>query len=197
MHLTEVKVAAPPSEPGARVSKGSRAAETLGSSRPDEWQERLKGVVADRRVPVHLVGAGNPFRGDDAAGLEIVGMLRRRLGAAPAPGMRIHSASLLPERILTKISRKRGRIVVFDAVEASKRPGEIVFCRMSETKHGFFATHNVPLKLLPGLAGREDDIFLVGIQPASMDVREGLTEEVQRSVKKVASVVTEGVEARV
>jgi hydrogenase maturation protease len=103
---------------------------------------------------------------------------------------------MTPERILTKISSKRGNIVVFDAVEASREPGEIIFCKMAETKYGFFVTHNLPLKLIPGLSTREDDVYLVGIQPASIEVGEGLTDRVDRSVREVIAAVTEGVAGR-
>jgi hydrogenase maturation protease len=197
LDVSEVEVVAQaPGGPVVEDSRGAQATETLGFSRPHEWQERLKGIMADGHVPLHLVGAGNRLRADDAAGLEIVYELRSRLGAAPTRGIRIHPVSVMPERILTKISSKRGRIMVFDAVEASKEPGEVVLCRMAETRYGFFVTHNVPLKLIPGLSAREDDVYLVGIQPASLDVGEGLTDRVSRSVREVVAIVTEGVLGR-
>jgi hydrogenase maturation protease len=102
----------------------------------------------------------------------------------------------MPERVLSNISSKAGSIVIFDAVEASKEPGEVVFCKLADTKYGFFGTHNVPLKLIPGLSARDDDVHLVGVQPASLDVGEGLTDTVQRSVQEVITTVTEGVARR-
>jgi hydrogenase maturation protease len=98
-----------------------------------------------------------------------------------------------PERLLSRLASEPGRIVVFDAVDASKSPGEIVCARLSDTKYGFFATHNVPLRLVPGLAGRRDEVFLVGVQPQSLEVGEGLTDVVQRSVERLVAVVVEAV----
>ena len=166
------------------------------SASTEDWRESLRATIGDGREPVHLMGVGNELRTDDAAGLEIVSSLRRRLGAEPAPGVRIYASTPVPERLLSKLASAGGRVVVFDSVEASARPGEVVFRRMADTKYGFFGTHNIPLKLVPGLEGRLKDIFLVGVQPASLEVGSGLSETVQESVREIVGVVTEGVKRR-
>ncbi len=162
----------------------------------DSWRERLREAVSERPVPLHMVGAGNTLRTDDGAGIEIISKLRSRLGPAPVPGLEIHDAAQPAERLISRLSAEPGRIMVFDAVEASKAPGEVVFCRLSDTKYGFFATHNVPMKLIPGVAARERDIYLVGVQPSSLEVGEGLTEAVRASVEEVVSIVARGVGER-
>jgi hydrogenase maturation protease len=153
-------------------------------------------TISDRRSPVHLMGVGNELRRDDAVGLEIASSLRRELGASPAPGVKIHPSTLVPERLLSKLASAGGRIVVFDAVEASARPGEIVFRPMADTKYGFFGTHNIPLKLIPGLEGHIGNVFLVGVQPASLEVGSGLSGAVRESVRDIVGVVAEGVAQR-
>ncbi len=136
------------------------------------------------------------MRTDDGAGIEIVSRLRSLLGPAPAPGLRIYSTTRSTERLLSRLSAEPGRMMVFDAVEASRAPGEVVFRRLSDTKYGFFATHNVPMRLIPGVAAREDDIYLVGVQPLSLEVGEGLSDAVRASVEEVVSTVARGVEER-
>jgi len=156
----------------------------------------LREAIADPRRRVHLMGAGNELRTDDAVGLEIVSSLRSRLGGSPAPGVKIYAGSPMPERLLARLASKEGRIVVFDAVEASGTPGEVVFRSMGDTKYGFFGTHNIPLRLVPGLTARLGDVFLVGVQPGSLEVGLGLTSEVRESVKAIVGVVAEGVAGR-
>lgn len=160
-----------------------------------QWQRSLEETLTTSRGPVNLIGVGNRLRTDDGAGLEIISSLRSLLGPAPAPGLKVHAPSLMPERLLFKLSSEAGRIIVFDAVEAAKEPGEVVFSRLADTKYGFFATHNVPLRLIPGLAARETDVFVVGVQPKSLEVGEGLTDTVRTSVRQVVAVVAEAVEA--
>jgi len=161
-----------------------------------DWRERLRETIADSRRPVHFVGVGNELKTDDAAGLEIASALRSRLGTSPAPGVRIHSCTPMPERLLSKLASGEGRIVVFDAVEASAKPGDIVFLPMADTKYGFFGTHNIPLKLVPGLGVRLGEFYLVGVQPASLEIGEGLSEKVRESVNEIVAVVAEGVAER-
>jgi len=170
--------------------------EASGSSGASNWRRSLRETVADGRKPVHLIGVGNELRSDDAAGLEIASCLRRKLGSAPTPGVKIHASVPAPERLLSKLASAGGRMVVFDAVEASSKPGQVVFLPMADTKYGFFGTHNIPLKLIPGLDRRLDDVFLVGVQPASLEVGSGLSEIVRESIREIVDVVAEGVGMR-
>jgi len=172
--------------------------ENLGGVVPcpaTNWRGMLREAIADPRE-VHLMGAGNELRTDDAVGLEIMSSLRSKLGSAPAPGIKLYAGSPMPERLLTKLASKGGRIIVFDAVEASGIPGEVVFRSMADTKYGFFGTHNIPLRLVPGLTARLGDVFLVGVQPASLEVGFGLTSDVEESVREIVGVVAEGVAER-
>ncbi|HME18422.1 MAG TPA: hydrogenase maturation protease [Nitrososphaerales archaeon] len=124
---------------------------------------------------VHFVGVGNPIRQDDAIGLEIVSSLRKKLGPNPSPNVVIHQPSLMPERLLSKVAATGDRVVIFDAVEANRTPGAVVCASLADTKFGFFATHNVPLRLIPGVAGNLGRSFVVGVQPESLEVGEGLS----------------------
>jgi hydrogenase 3 maturation protease len=143
-----------------------------------------------------MLGAGNPIRGDDGVGLAIASELRHSLGARPARGFRIHQNTLSPERLLSKLAASPGRIVIFDAVEASRAPGDIVCCKLSDSRYGYFATHNIPLRLIPGLESRADDIYLVGVQPLTVEVGEGLSDVVKGSAARIVAAVTDAVGAR-
>jgi hydrogenase maturation protease len=150
------------------------------------WRSQL-GSALDS-VTVDLVGVGNQLRGDDGLGIEIVSRLRKRLGTRR--GVRAHLPSRLPERVLSKLAEERGRIVIFDAVEASKPPGTIICSLLAETKYGYFATHNVPLRLVPGLGEKLSDVYILGIQPESLEVGDGLSETASRSVDEVVEFVS-------
>jgi len=139
---------------------------------------------------------GNELRSDDAVGLEIASSLRKMLGASPAPGVKIHACTPMPERLLSKLASGEGRVIVFDAVEASASPGQVVFRSMADTKYGFFGTHNIPLQLVPGLGDHLRDFFLVGVQPASLEVGQSLSEIVRESINEVVAVVAAGVAER-
>lgn len=162
----------------------------------EDWQARLRSTIARTDGSTDIVGVGNPLRGDDAIGLEIVSRLRSSMGPAPAKGLRIHETSVAPERLLSRLASSAGRIIIFDAVQSSERPGKIVCGGLGDTKYGFFATHNIPLKLLPGLAERLNDVLVVGVQPVSLEVGEGLSDVVRVSAERIVAEVTRAVEAR-
>ncbi len=162
----------------------------------DGWRVRLRHAFESSSGPVDCVGVGNPIRTDDGVGLKIVSELKSALGRRPSEGVTIHGVSLMPERLLSKLSSKNGTLLIFDAVEATKAPGEVVCGMLADTKYGYFATHNVPLRLVPGLAERSDSVYIVGIQPESLEVGEGLTPAVRESAKLVVRAVSEEVRAR-
>jgi hydrogenase maturation protease len=161
-----------------------------GASALGDVSAQLKECLLGGLATAHVFGIGNPLKGDDAVGLEVVASLRRRV----RPGLktvRLHGATSNPERLISELASKGERIVLIDAVEAEKRPGTIVCARLSETKYGFFATHNVPLRLVPGIAENAADTFVVGIQPDSVGVGEGLSETVKASSEKLVSMIAE------
>ena len=160
----------------------------------DSWRVGLLEALTWDTDSVHLVGVGNPIRRDDAVGLEIVTRLHSLLGGAP-PGLRIHGISPMPERLLSRLASKGGKVIIFDAIEAAKHPGTIVCSRLGDTKYGFFATHNVPIRLVPGMATKEDNFYIVGVQPKSIEIGEGLTRTVCSSVTKIVSFIVGALEA--
>lgn len=154
-----------------------------------EWSRQLDDALRSDGV-VHLVGVGNPVRGDDAAGIEVASRLRSRLGRSPR-GMKVHPDVPMPERLLSALASTTDRVVIFDAVEASLPPGSIVCRRLGDSKYGFFATHNVPLRLVPGLEQRLGDFYVVGIQPESLEVREEISDSVNAAIDDVVDFFAE------
>jgi hydrogenase 3 maturation protease len=158
----------------------------------EEWEGPVRSWLssADDHT-VHLVGVGNLIRRDDGVGLEVVSKLRKALGPRPTPKLRIHAPSLNPERIMSRVASKGDSLIVFDAVEANKRPGSIVCASLDDTKFGFFATHNIPLKLVPGVSESLDKMHVVGIQPESVDVGEGLSDIVRMASDRLVATITD------
>ncbi|MGP8124353.1 MAG: hydrogenase maturation protease [Nitrososphaerales archaeon] len=155
----------------------------------DDLSDKLRECIFGGSRATHVFGIGNPLRQDDAVGLEVVSSLRRRIRPGSRKTVKIHGLSSNPERLISDLASKGERIVLIDAVEAQKEPGTIVCARLSETKFGFFATHNVPLRLVPGIAENAADTYVVGIQPESVVVGEGLSGVVRESSEKLVAMI--------
>jgi hydrogenase 3 maturation protease len=153
-----------------------------------EWASKLKSLFSIDTT-THLVGIGNPIRGDDSVGLYIVSELRKKLGSRPNKFIRIHETSISPERLLSKLESKS--IVIFDAIEHNSEPGSIFIVRLKESRFGFFATHNIPLKLVPGLSTNLQNAFVLGIQPEDVGIGEWLSKTVLHSANEIVEKLTQ------
>ncbi len=150
----------------------------------------MEGFLTASPEIANLVGVGNPLRGDDAVGLETVSLLRRTVGARPRPGLRIYPPSPAPEAVLSRVALRHERLLIIDAVEAGRRPGTVVCVPLERTKFGFFATHDLPLKLIPGMSENFRRTYVLGVQPGSVGVGEGLSPTVAASRDRLVATIS-------
>ncbi|MEM0118436.1 MAG: hydrogenase maturation protease [Conexivisphaerales archaeon] len=149
------------------------------------WRDDLKAILRQR--PCELVGIGNPIRRDDSAGLFVIRHLRKKYGKHPSEGVVIHDPITAPELVRLKLSYKNARVIVFDSAEMNMKPGSIMLANISDSRYGFFATHNIPLKLIPYFAEHPEKTWIVGIQPEDVSIGEGLSNTAMKSVKELVS----------
>ena len=165
---------------GGRSSTRRRESLTQAES-GDGRAEVAKCIEAVSR-PIHYVGVGNPLRGDDGVGVQLALLLRQALRGRGVRRVKVHGPTSSPERTLSSVPRSEG-LVIFDAIEARVEPGRILCASLGSTEFGFFATHNVPLRIIPGVSERKDGVFVIGIEPESLDVREGLSVRARESAE--------------
>jgi len=146
-------------------------------------RNRLQGKVL-------ILGIGNPLRGDDGVGPEIINRVKN-----PLPSLVLFDVGETPENYLAKIVRQKpDTIVLIDAVEFAASPGTIKIMEKDDMRNEFFSTHNVSLSLVAKYLQKETsaDVFLLGIQPETTEwgrkisrpVREGL-EKIVRMLERV------------
>lgn len=132
---------------------------------------------------LHLIGVGNPMRNDDGVGIQIITKLRKK-----CPHTRehfiIHSPSDRAESTISRINYEKDRVLIFDAVECNSAPGSILFTTLGDSRYGFFATHNIPLKSIPFVSSYPDRIFVLGIQTLNIQVGERLSRVVKESMEQ-------------
>jgi hydrogenase maturation protease len=159
----------------------------------EEWASEFNHRLcsANEKRPMTLVGVGNPIKSDDSVGLYIARKLRKACGARPRDYVWISPQSSSLEHALSKIANGKQRtVIIFDAVESNLAPGSIIFAGIGQTKYGFFATHDLPLRLVPSIAYNSSNIFVVGVQPSSYEVGEDLSKVVKESADKVVETIS-------
>jgi len=123
---------------------------------------------------IHLVPFGNILKRDDAVGIYILSKLRKMLKNNAPQHVKIHEARLNVETILQRIPN-RDIVIFFDAVKTNDSPGTVIFTKLSSAKYGFFATHNIPLKVLLDSKSMLENSYLLGVVPYDLSIGEGLS----------------------
>ncbi len=184
-------LATAPSLETREMRSGSTTVKEPGSTAESRsrWEGELRQILGDERTPLHVVGIGNALRSDDSVGVQIVSRLVRTVGESPRRNVSIHAPATTPERELSRVDCGKERVLILDSVEAGGRPGSVTLANLGDSKFGYFATHNVPVRIIPALAANPSNVYVVGIEPERLDVGEELSEAVRASAGSVAAVV--------
>jgi hydrogenase maturation protease len=158
--------------------------------------EVVAGPVADAAAATALVtvlGVGNPIMGDDGVGLEL---LARVTAARPDARVEVVDGGTGGME-LVPVVREARRLLVLDAV-AGHTPGAVVrlagdqIPRMLAAK---LSPHQVGLLdvfAAARLLGDEpDEVEVVGVVPASVDLRVGLSREVEAALPAATAAALE------
>jgi len=139
-------------------------------------QQLLKGRVA-------IVGIGNTLRGDDGVGPYIANALK-----STRIDVLILDAGSTPENYLGKIVKfKPDMVLLIDALELGGKAGEYRITGAAKLKDTTLSTHNFSSKLLIDYLKEEADadVFMLGIQPESIKLGEGLSDDVKKTADSV------------
>jgi hydrogenase 3 maturation protease len=173
----------------------------LSSVTSDEWMGELSKLFSKESAKrVTLLGLGNPIKSDDSLGLYIITKLRRKYGANPNRFVKIIlPTSLAIERATSKINYNHPKttaqtLIVFDAIESNLPAGSIIFTDVRETKYGFFATHNIPIRLVTSSTIDKNNTYVLGVQPKNIDVGEILSDEILVSSDLIVRTIGELIE---
>jgi len=145
----------------------------------------LRGELKGRVV---LLGVGNRIRGDDAAGPQLIGILKKR-----PPDRRkeifLFDGEEVPENYLIPIANlKPNLVIIVDAVDFGSRPGAVKLFPIRQIPQGSFSTHRLSLRFLGSYLEKETQakIFVLGIQPKSIKLEEKLSPEVKKALSDLA-----------
>jgi hydrogenase maturation protease len=134
-----------------------------------------------------LIGVGNRFRSDDAAGLEVV----RRLRLAHPPGVRLIEQEGEPASLIESWSSVDEALVI-DAVNSGSAPGTLHRFDVTDAPlpaQVFPSTHAMGLPEAVELARELDRLpgrlIVYGIEGQTWEAGEGLSEPVQKTVAKL------------
>ena len=138
---------------------------------------------------VAILGVGNQFRSDDAAGILVVRTLLGRVRALDTEHLLIIEAGHAPENTTGEIRRFAPDLVlIIDAAEMDETSGTVRWIPEESIDGMSASTHSLPLSMLARYLRLELDcqVILLGLQPGSNEVGERVSPEVLQAVHKVA-----------
>jgi len=144
-------------------------------------RDELKGKIV-------LLGVGNRIRGDDAAGPELIEILKKR-----PPDIRkeifLFDGEEVPENYLIPIANlKPNLVIIVDVVDFGSRPGAVKLFPIQQIPQGSVSTHRLSLRFLGSYLEKKTQakIYLLGIQPKSIKLGEKLSLEVKKTLSDLA-----------
>lgn len=144
---------------------------------PDFWKKSAEKMLHptegnpvsnDGPVKVAIVGIGNEFNGDDAAGVLAARRLKARECAADAGHVVVIEAGVAPENVTAELRRFAPHIVILiDAAQMDAAPGAVNWIDWDSTTGMSASSHSLPLSMLARYLTLEIGcaVHLLGIQP--------------------------------
>ncbi len=154
----------------------------MSSSLADDVREALSASSGASL----LITVGNDFRSDDGVGPYIA------RGLAGLQGRSVIDAGSKPENVIDDaIAMKPSRIVIIDAADFGGDPGEARIIPRAAIPETTLSTHTIPLPVVTAILEEDTgaEVVFIGIQPASLELGEGLTAEVEKTARKIIEMI--------
>ncbi len=147
---------------------------------------------------IAIVGIGNEFNGDDAAGILAARRLsslsgeRERNDHSRLPEFLVIDAGLSPEAYAGPLRRFQPDLVILvDAAELGEAPGTVRWLDWPRVEGMSASTHTLPLSIFAQYLVKElgCQVALAGIQPKQLNFDQGVSKEIMRAVNRVVKEI--------
>jgi hydrogenase 3 maturation protease len=137
-----------------------------------------------------IITVGNPLRSDDGVGPFIAQNCRKL-----KPGLVLLDAGDKPENIIDEAVRQSPKkAVIIDAAVFGGQAGEARLIANDQIPQTTLSTHTFPLPVIAKMI--EEDarakVLFIGIQPAKVELGEGLNPAVKATAEEIIKLITEG-----
>ena len=152
----------------------------------EDIRKKLLGILKGRRFGV--VGIGNVIKGDDGAGCEVIASMKGRVD------LPIVDCCEVPENYGGWVERQGLEVAIYiDAVDFGGTPGEVRMIPMEKLMMTASSTHSLSLHYMIKYLKEdwEGKPVMIGIQPESMKLGDGLSDSVRKGVEELADILVE------
>jgi hydrogenase 3 maturation protease len=159
------------------------------------WRTSLSRLLNQNKnnlTRLAIVGIGNEFRGDDAAGVLVARALPARETNADAGHILIIQAGHAPENVTGDLRQFAPELVLLiDSADTGEEAGAISLIPMEQIEGMSASTHSLPLSMLVRYLTLElnCEVVLLGIQPKSIELGEIVSAEVTQAVNTIVDEI--------
>jgi len=136
-----------------------------------------------------VIGIGNTLMGDDGAGVRVLELL------SVPKGVRIVELATGGMTLLHELEGL-DRAIIADAADFGGKPGEVRVFKPDEVKSiktVGYSLHDLDilkvLELAKGMGTLPKEVFIVAVQPARLEMGEGLSPEVEGALGEMARAI--------
>jgi hydrogenase 3 maturation protease len=144
----------------------------------------LEQIFHPSHSKILIIAIGNYLRSDDGAGPRILDKLKA------TDRVQLLNAETNIERYIEPIQQSGADVLLFiDCVHIGKEPGYAALLPIDQIEDHTMHSHNISLKRIKEFF--TVPAYVLGIQPGSLKVSENMSDEVAKSVEKVATTLNE------
>ncbi len=136
-----------------------------------------------------IITIGNPLRSDDGVGPYIAANLH------DTDQLKVIDAGYTPENCIDQVTALRPkRIIIIDAADFEGSAGEVRLVDREHIPETSLSTHMISLKVIAGLLEEDTkaQIKFLGIQPITVEFKEGLSDEIKETADEIVAAIKEG-----
>ncbi len=144
--------------------------------------------------PVVVLGVGSVLRSDDAVGIRVAEGVAALIKERGLDGLHAIDGGPAPENTTAQIRQiSPSLVIIVDAAAIGGPPGTIRVVDPAAVSGSSFGTHGLPLTVLAGYLRAEAGcaVMFVGIQPASVEHGETMSEPVSAAAGELAEALAQ------
>lgn len=137
---------------------------------------------------IAVLGIGSELRADDIAGI----LVSQQLEILNSDVFRVFLGYTAPENLSGEIRKfNPTHLIMIDTADIGKEPGQIAVFKPEDAGGISFSTHKLPIKLMADYLHKEIKcrIFIIGIQPKSIEFGEPVSVETEKAVKNLSDTL--------
>jgi hydrogenase 3 maturation protease len=141
---------------------------------------------------VVVLGVGSELRGDDVAGIIAASVIEKRTSGNK--DIKVLFGTTAPENYTGEIKKHLPtHIIIIDAAELGKKPGEVGIIEEADIGGVSFSTHMLPTRMVIDYLRMflSSEIITVGIQPERLEFDSKPTETVRKAAEALGEFISE------